>query len=160
MITKNNIKYYNNATVTGIYYRIAPLYSNKVNDMVYNENKGILYHFTLPDNVDSIINNGLRIKNKRTDVIPKRIYLYSSKSNIKNNHDEISSFLKDIFDENTLKNNNIAVFRIQLRNRHNVLIDFYTDDNMLSPQAVYTYNNIPSEYIRYLGETYIGDIVN
>ena len=51
--------------------------------MVYNENNGILYHFTPGSKKESILKNGLRIKKADYREFPERIYLYSHFGHIK-----------------------------------------------------------------------------
>lgn len=151
IITNKNKHIFNKFKGLGTYYTISPTWSDNVNDLVYNKNKGVLYHFTLKNNLDSILKNGLRIKSVN-DKIPKRLYCYSSLFNIKHNNiwdDNIMSFVKDIFTENQL-NKGISVFKIKLP--INYYIDFYTDDIMQDNNAVYTYTNIPNKYLTYIGD--------
>lgn len=156
MITDKN-RYLFNSYRLGVYYTISPTWSDNVNNIVYDKNKGVLYHFSPKRNKDSILLNGLRIKSVNNN-IPQRLYCYSYLGNIKqkNNYNKnIIQFIKDIFSKHDLEKG-ISVFKINLP-YNNIYIDFYTDDIMSDKNAVYTYTNIPSKYIKYIDNVTIND---
>ena len=61
---------------------IEPKFSNIVDLTEYHN---ICYHFTDMKNIDSILRNGLRIKNNSYRTYPERIYLYKTNNLFSNN---------------------------------------------------------------------------
>ena len=123
---------------------ISPLYSEKVNDIVYKNE--YLYHFTTSDNDKSILENGLRIKKgKSYRYFPKRIYLYSTNKEITSDKNLPKKFINKIINKEDKENYGLTIFKIDKDKLSN--IDFYTDDYMEEKESVYIYNNIPAEYI-------------
>ena len=149
--------------VPGTYYTIAPTWAEDINDMVYNENNGILYHFTLGSKKESILKNGLRIKKADYREFPERIYLYSYFGNIKDKNNQykydVIRFIIDIIDINEIRKYGISVFKIDL-NKTSFHIDFYTDDAVEDVNSVYTYNNIPSTCINCIDNISYNDLMN
>jgi len=126
---------------------ICPTYAHDMSDMVYNKNKGILYHFTLEKNSESILRNGLRIKDSTYRYFPRRIYLYSAINVLDKNRvilDEPYKFCMKVV--NTFLFKNVAIFKIDM-NKISKNITFYKDDMMEEENSVYVYNSIPPEAI-------------
>ena len=149
-----------------MFYYIAPTYSKNVNDLVYKENHGILYHFTVDtefDTKESILRNGLRIKKNTYREYPERIYCYSSFKYIKNNNnftDNFKEFIYKNINYNQLKNK-IYIFKIDLNKLKNYnIINFYNDDSIDDKNSVYTYTNIPNFCISYIGEIDAIQLIN
>ena len=149
-----------------LFYYIAPTYSKNVNDLVYKENHGILYHFTVDsehDTKESILRNGLRIKNRGYREYPKRIYCYSSFKHIKHNNkftDSFKQYVYNYINKDELQYN-IYVFKIDLNKlRKYNIINFYTDDAINDNKSVYTYTNIPNFCITYIGEITTEEIID
>lgn len=149
--------------IPGTYYTIAPTWAENMNNMVYNKNKGILYHFTLGSNKESILKNGLRIKKSDYRDFPERIYLYSYFGNILNNNKDynynIIRFIIDVIDIDEIKKHGVSIFKVDL-NKTSRHIDFYTDDAVENINSVYTYNNIPSVCLKCVAELTIDDLMD
>ncbi len=126
---------------------VSPLYSEKVTEEV-KKNKH-LYHFTTGNNEKSILNSGLRSKNDEYRYFPKRVYLYSTNTNITpkniNDNKDIEIFIKKILNEFDIDEYGVTIFEIDKEKLNN--IDFYTDDYMEEKESVYIYANIPVEAI-------------
>jgi len=120
---------------------VNPVKSDRADELVYNKNHGQLYHFTTKSKANSILKNGLRIKEGTYRYFPRRIYLYSSIKKIKD-IDNIEVFMKEVTGEENL--NNISILKVNL---HNHEIPMYHDETM-EEGAIYCYNNIPSKYIK------------
>lgn len=120
---------------------VNPVKSDRADKYVYEKNHGQLYHFTTKDKVDSILRNGLRIKEGTYRYFPKRIYLYSSTKNLYSIYN-IVDFMKEVTGEDEL--NNIAVLKVDL---YSYKIPMYHDETM-EEGAVYCYNNIPPKFIK------------
>lgn len=126
---------------------VEPIYPEKVNDLVYNQSHGILYHVAnLDENTDrldvekSIKENGLRCKFSHFKSYPARIYFYAD-YDIKKNKQEFDEFLNEL----GFNKSNIVIFKINVRNSK--YLDFYKDTAMECNKAVFTYNNIPARFI-------------
>ena len=125
---------------------ICPTYATDVYDQVYVKNHGILYHFTTKDKEQSIIENGLRIKDNKYREFPKRIYLYSALTIFDKDRkllDEVKSFIQQVV---TVFLQKVVIFKIDM-NKISKNVNFYTDDYMDEEESVYTYTNIPPEAI-------------
>lgn len=120
---------------------VNPVKSDRADDYVYNKNYGQLYHFTTKDKVDSILKNGLRIKEGSYRYFPRRIYLYSTTKKLKD-IDNIEDFMKEVTGLENI--NDVSILKINL---HGHKIPMYHDETM-EEGAVYCYNNIPSKFIK------------
>lgn len=121
---------------------ISPLYPENVNKFVYY-NKG-LYHLTTSNNDKSIQKNGLRCKNNKYRDFPKRLYLYSINDD---NPKFKKEFIDKIINDFDLDEYGLSVYKIDINKLKKSNIDFYTDDYMEEKESVFTYHNIPKEYI-------------
>jgi hypothetical protein len=123
---------------------ICPKYSEYANDLVYNKNHGILYHFTTLNKEQSILSKGLEVKEGNSyRKFPQRIYCYSEFKNLKNVKD-IKKFIYKVVGELNIRRYGLLVLKIDL-SKHNVC--FYNDDSMEEKNSVFTYTSIPKELI-------------
>lgn len=120
---------------------VNPVKADRADELVYKKNHGQLYHFTTTDKVESILKNGLRIKEGTYRYFPHRIYLYTTIKNIMEVED-IEKFMKEVTGEDNIEN--IAILKVNL---HNHKIPMYHDE-IMKEGAVYCYNNIPSSFIK------------
>ena len=118
---------------------IEPKFSNIVDLTGYHN---ICYHFTNMKNIDSILRNGLRIKNNSYRTYPERIYLYKINNLFSNNQLNPDILL---FISKYLKIKNVAIFKVNL---NNINIPIYNDTAMIDNNSLFTYNNIPSKYLK------------
>lgn len=148
---------------------IEPIQSDNMNDIVYNKNKGIIYHFIFEKQdkskqiLNSIIEKGIRCKTAEYRHYPKKIYFYATSKrydNLLNDVNSIFLFLKEIAkdNENNLKTiiENSQIVKVDLNRvylKHT--IDFYQDSAMKCQNAVFAFHNIPSACITPLKETFI-----
>lgn len=147
-------------TVSGITsscIALEPEYPERVDDFLYNDCCGVCFHLCEKTMFkDSILKNGLRCRNRDDDAFtksyrnwPKRIYVYATEffKDKKILKDELETLANTISDgNNTLED--YIVLRIQfpnkgLLNRYN----FYKDTLMDDSKSMFTYQNIPGEYI-------------
>lgn len=119
---------------------VDPIKADRADKYVYEKNHGQLYHFTTKDKVDSILKNGLRIKEGTYRYFPRRIYLYSTIKKLKD-IDNIEDFMKEVTGLENI--NEVSILKINL---HDHKIPMYHDETM-EEGAVYCYNNIPSKFI-------------
>ena len=124
---------------------ICPKYSKNMNDLVYSKNHGKLYHFTTSDHDKSILENGLRTRNKNYRFFPKRIYLYSAFESL-DKINEIKEYITKVVGQLRINRYGLSVFKIDLSKLNNE-ISFYKDDIMNDDNSVFTYTNIPKECI-------------
>lgn len=149
---------------------IEPIQSDNVNDIVYNKNNGIMYHFILMDDeieskntLDSITQKGIRCKTAKYRNYPKKIYCYVTSKRYENLLDDVDNiflFLKEIVrnDKNKLKHiiKNLQLVKIDLNRAYlKHTIYFYQDSTMKCKNAVFAFHNIPSWCIVQLKETFI-----
>lgn len=125
-------------------YIIEPLYSTKMNDLVYNKCNGIVYHFTDSKSAESILKNGLRIRGRNFEnwKYPNRVYVYAPGYYISRENKDL--WLQDAMNVVDFSKGSLVVLKIDLHKAKG--IDFYKDPAM--PQhSVFTYHNIPKECI-------------
>lgn len=120
---------------------INPVKADRADELVYVKNHGQLYHFTTQNKVESILKNGLRIKEGTYRYFPHRIYLYTTNKSIME-VEGIEKFMKEVTGEDNIKN--VAILKVNL---HNHKIPIYHDETM-EEGAVYCYNSIPSSFIK------------
>lgn len=121
---------------------IEATYSTKIDIHEYHDK---CYHFTYSDNAESILRNGLRIKNETYRDYPERIYLYRTNERLFDGdelNDDVKSFCQKILGTDT----GIAILRIDLSHVHNIPI--YRDTAMKEDEAIFTYHNIPAKFIK------------
>lgn len=125
-------------------YIIEPLYSTKMNDLVYDKCNGIVYHFTDSKSAESILKNGLRIRGRNFEnwKYPNRVYVYAPGYYISRENKDL--WLQDAMNVVDFSKGLLVVLKIDLHKAKG--IDFYKDPAM--PQhSVFTYHNIPKECI-------------
>lgn len=120
---------------------VNPVKADRADELVYVKNHGQMYHFTTQNKVESILKNGLRIKEGTYRYFPHRIYLYTTNKSIME-VEGIEKFMKEVTGEDNIKN--VAILKVNL---HNHKIPIYHDETM-EEGAVYCYNNIPSSFIK------------
>jgi len=126
------------------YLFIEPRYSDNVSDKVFNSHKYI-YHFTDKASSRSILEVGLRIRKSTYREYPERIFLYTTDKKLdKDNIKDISDFILRVCDPFRLKRYGLSVLRIE----NNSKLDLYNDTAMTEEEAVFTYRNIPYQYIK------------
>lgn len=128
------------------YVILEPLFPRKCNDLIEKHNYTAYYFIEYDKRVyDSILTHGIRIKENKSNLYPKRIYMifpktgYNFDFSIKSNR----HFLEILFGNDLHKD--LVMFRIDLREIRN--IDIYRDTTM-EELAVFTLNNIPAHAIK------------
>lgn len=128
------------------YLFIEPRYSDNVTDEVFNSHK-YLYHFTDKKSSISILEVGLRARKSNYREYPERIFLYASDKKIdENNIKDFADFILRVCNPISLKRNGLRVLEIKNTGK----IDLYNDTAMTEDEAVFTYQNIPHDYIKKL----------
>lgn len=133
----------------GFRYVIEPIYSKNMDEWVYKNCNGIIYHFTDKDTAEKILKSGLRIKGRTHSsfAYPKRIYLYAPGFYLNsNNTKKWMEFAKQIINPFMVKKFGLSVLKIDLNRARKSNISFYRDTAM-GEDAIFTYNNIPKECI-------------
>lgn len=125
------------------YLFIEPRYSDNVTDEVFNSHKYI-YHFTDKKSSRSILEVGLRARRSNYREYPQRIFLYVTDKKIEDDIENISKFILKVCNIYLLKRNGLSILRIE----NNGKLDLYNDTAMEEDEAVFTYNNIPYQYIK------------
>lgn len=124
---------------TNVCLFIEPIYSEDASDY-FDKCHRQAYHFTLKKNIENILKNGLRLKDKNSLIkYPKRIYLWASDKKIKNNKEDIEKFIKQILGDNKTLND-IGIIKIDL---YHTNIPIYKDTAMNQKEALFIYNSIP-----------------
>ena len=117
---------------------IEPIYSEDATEY-FNKCHRQAYHFTYKKNVENILNNGIRLKEKDSLIrYPKRIYIWATDKKISKS--EINNFIKTLFSEE-FDENKIAIIKIDL---HNTDYPVYKDTAMKDKEALFIYNSIPA----------------
>lgn len=137
-------------------------FTKNVNNKVYDECHGILYHVCTTENATKVISVGLRMKDvgrlKRYRDFPKRVYFHAFppyKKNILQNEDYVKQILNFISDSNQ-----ISILKVDVRNLN---INFYEDSAAKRDgfdNAVFAYCNIPPERIKVFYEGDAKSIMN
>lgn len=125
------------------YLFIEPRYSDNVSDEVFNSHKYI-YHFTDKNSSRKILETGLRIRKSNYREYPQRIFLYVTDKKIEDDIENISKFILKVCNIHLLKRYGLSILRIE----NNGKLDLYNDTAMEEDEAVFTYNNIPYQYIK------------
>lgn len=117
---------------------IEPIYSEDASDY-FDKCHRQAYHFTYKINVNNILKNGIRIKDKNSIIkYPKRIYIWSSNKKISKS--EINNFIRIIFGYD-FDENRIGVIKIDL---YNTNYPVYKDTAMKDKEALFICNSIPA----------------
>lgn len=142
-----------------------PIYAISANDLVYNKCHGVLYHLTDSKNVDSILSNGIRSRERKGDD-DKYDDSENGQTNIERKYPHRNYFLalypycngyktdkRVLYAANSYVNlEKVAVFRI---NVDRLNINFYQDSYAKSEDqdnnAVYSYTSIPKSCIKFIG---------
>lgn len=122
------------------YIFLEPIYCEKLKDFK-SKCHGIAYHFCPTDKVDSILSNGLRIKNSKEDKFPKRIYLYISDKKLDCNTNKVKEFVNKV-----IANSDKGWCCLKI-NLYKSNVDIYKDSAMEDKEAYFCVNNIPSKFI-------------
>jgi len=125
------------------YLFIEPRYSDNVSDEVFNSHKYI-YHFTDKSSGRKILETGLRIRKSDYREYPQRIFLYVTDKKIEDDIENISKFILKVCNGHLIKRYGLSILRIE----NNGKLDLYNDTAMEEDEAVFTYNNIPYQYIK------------
>ena len=132
---------------------IEPVYSEDRSKYVFNDCKGICYHITTNERAEKIMKTGLRTKRSYYRKFPSRIYLYATPKLSLVNDTHITDFVYKI--ANKLKaerEGGITIIRVNLNKCYNDVMRFYKDTSMRENEAVFTYNNIPTECLTKLNK--------
>lgn len=126
---------------------ICPIYTKDAYKLVYQQNHGKLYYFTISKNANDIKRTGLICKKSAYRNYPERIYLYASDKHL-NKIPNIEKFIKKVTNQFDIENNELYAYRIDLNKlKSKTYINLYTNDYMEEENVVFTYNNIPAECI-------------
>lgn len=125
------------------YLFIEPRYSDNVTDEVFNSHKYI-YHFTDKKNGRSILETGLRIRKSDYREYPERTFLYVTDKKIEDDIENVSKFILKVCNMHNIKRYGLSILRIE----NNDKFDLYNDTAMKEDEAVFTYQNIPYQYIK------------
>ena len=128
---------------------IEPRYSDNITDKIFNSHC-YLYHFTDSKSAKSILENGLRCKEKKSyREFPNKIFLYATNKKINDDIKNICRFISKICNISNMSYYGLSILRI----KNNRKFDIYNDTAMKEPEAVFTYTNIPKEYISEIKNT-------
>lgn len=122
---------------------IEPRYSDNITSKIFNSHASI-YHFTDGESAKSILKNGLRCKQGKYREFPERIFLWVTDKKLEDNLEHLYDFILKIGNRNKLYKNELSILQI----RNNNKFDIYNDTAMKDEEAVFTYDNIPKEYIK------------
>lgn len=122
---------------------IEPRYSDNITSKIFNSHVS-LYHFTDSKSAESILKNGLRCKKSKYREFPERIFLWATNKKLEDNLEELYKFILTVGNISKLYNNELSILKI----KNNGKFDIYNDTAMTQDEAVFTYENIPSEYIK------------
>ena len=123
---------------------IEPRYSDDITKELEN-NHVRLYHFTDSKSAESILKNGLRIKQSKYREFPERIFLYASNKKLDDNIEDICKFISKICNRSKLYQYGLSILKLNIYHKG---INIYNDTAMKEKEAVFVYNNIPKEYIK------------
>lgn len=135
-----------------VFVMLEPHFSNKIKD-VFDRNYGTAYHVTTRDNLRTILAHGLRPKGQEDKenggyrYYPQRIYLILPK---KHDRQYVNGKIKQVID--LKKRRDYVVLKVNL---YRMIGSFYEDVTMPSKEDyVYTYQEIPPEYIKDITESF------
>lgn len=122
-----------------ICFFIEPIYSEDYTEK-FNDVHKQAYHFTYKENVDKILKNGIRLREKNSSIrYPKRIYLWMGYKKLEKTK-ELEEFIKKILGEH-ITFDNVGIIKVDLSN---VDYPIYKDTAMKEKNAIFVYNNIPA----------------
>lgn len=138
---------------------IEPLYPELKNDYIYQECKGICYHFTDHMAATNILRTGLRCKGGGSyRNFSPRIFLYATDTIdlLKVDKARLHHFVIEVSEENR---EHLAILKIDLNKLRHKNLDFYKDACMIEPNALFTLNNIPSSCISEITDDKLLDFI-
>lgn len=125
------------------YLFIEPRYSDDVSNSIFNSHK-YLYHFTDKRNGRRILETGLRIRKSNYREYPERIFLYVTDKKIEDDLQNISKFILQVCNIYNIKRYGLSILRIE----NNGKLNLYNDTAMKEDEAIFTYQNIPYQWIK------------
>lgn len=125
------------------YLFIEPRYSDNVTDEIFNSHK-YLYHFTDKKSARSILETGLRIRKSTYREYPERTFLYATGKKVEDDLENVSKFILKVCNIHNIKRYGLSILKIE----NNGKFDLYNDTAMEEDEAVFTYQNIPYQYIK------------
>lgn len=120
---------------------IEPIYSEDASDY-FDKCHRQAYHFTYKENVQNILKNGIKLKERNSHIkYPKRIYLWVSdnKTDIREDNKELMDFVHKIFGDDKLSLKDIGIIKVDL---YHTKFPVYKDTAMTEKQAIFIYNSI------------------
>ena len=130
-------------------YHIEPLYSQRMDDWVFKNCNGVVYHFTDNNTANMILDKGLRIKDRNLKYLnyPKRIYLYAPGFYINSKNTHLwKPFAEKMTNSQYVKRFGLAVLKIDLNRNKDLNISFYKDTTEEN-YSIFVLNNIPKNCI-------------
>ena len=135
-----------------IIIRFLPLTQNNIRNYIIHNSDGIIYHYTLKENIENIKKYGLIPNNLSHSTYPKRIFFIININN--SSYINFEKYKKSI--KNTLTLNYFKKYKklsdiCELKLNINELpenINFYVDINSF-PYAIFTEDKINSKYIKF-----------
>lgn len=152
---KNLIEFFNYFVSQIIDNRIfiEPTYSEDKSKYVFRDCKGNCYHITTQEAAEKIMRTGLRIKRSNYRKFPSRIYLYATPKLSLVNDKNIKDFVHKIVNKLKVeREGGLAIIKVNLNKCYNDVMRFYKDTSMKEDEAVFTYNNIPTECLTQLNK--------
>lgn len=125
------------------YLFIEPRYSDNVTDEIFNSHK-YLYHFTDKKSARSILETGLRIRKSTYREYPERTFIYATDKKVEDDLENVSKFILKVCNIHNIKRYGLSILKIE----NNGKFDLYNDTAMEEDEAVFTYQNIPYQYIK------------
>lgn len=128
---------------------IAPIFSTKVTDYVWDTAHGKGLFFLPKSDIDNVLKVGIRPKGVVSTGLPKRFFMYATSENI-NNIDKtvISTFVDKLSKYKMMSKSNIGCIHVDLNKFENGRsIVWYKDNLMTEEEAVFTEQPIPAEYL-------------
>lgn len=146
-------------TLSGIkltYVYLEPEFPNRAEDFLYKNCNGVCFHLCEKSMFkESILKTGLRCKNRDNDKTskyrnwPKRIYVYATESY--KDKEKLKSELEDLayeISDGYLRLEDYVVLRIQFPSTGLLRqFNFYKDSVMKLNGSMFTYQNIPGNFI-------------
>lgn len=128
---------------------LEPKFTEEMSVEEYDDCNGIFFHLAEKDDLKSIMSNGFRIRNKRTDntsvrYYPKRIYMFAPKDNLRNLDEQLKKFADKFIEDKQFRDNKVFV-KINMNNFKNKRI--FKDLAMEHNGCYFVYTNIPTHCI-------------
>ena len=121
---------------------IEPIYSEDASDY-FDKCHRQAYHFTYKENVKNILKNGIKLRERNSQIrYPKRIYLWATdnKKEINDNNSDLLNFVHKIFENDKLSLKDIGIIKVDL---YHTNFPVYKDTAMKEKEALFVYNIIP-----------------